>query len=309
MARNNKRGGRYASAPQKSKKRAMPLLFAVAGIALLCLIGGIAAKYIQTTDEPGNQIGAKDFYFTMDLFKVDEAYPEDTDENAIVERQVHLYGTSQKELVFKVQNFFDEFRVNADPITYTVTYTTSPGLNATVHEENASVQSSYTLSGGSQASQTFYVTATGSVTDGAQVVVTVKSTAPYTKTMVLTVVLHPQQEDVLYRVEDEVGANHAKLIIMASKALAADAIQVDWSAINGSENALQIDSTNAYMNPVIGSASFAKTAVSKKVINQDESITVYFFKADPSMNYSMPNTVAALSGGKYQVIMSANTTN
>lgn len=309
MARRNKRGGRYANAPQKSKKRAMPLLLAVVGIALLCLIGGIAAKYIKTTDEPGNQIGAKDFYFTLDLFKVDEAYPEDTDENAIVARQIHLYGAGQNSLTFKVQNFFDEFRVNADPITYTVTYTTSPGLNATVHEENASVQSSYTLSGGTQASQTFYVTATGGVTDGAQVVVTVKSTVPYTKTMVLTVVFHPQQEDVLYRIEDKAGDNHAELIIMASKTLAADAIQVDWSAINGSTNALQIDSTNAYMDPVIGSGGFAKTAVSKKVINQDESITVYFFKADPSQDYSMPNTPAELNGGKYQVILTANTTN
>lgn len=292
--------GKYESTAHKNGKKAMPLLFLVAGIALLCLISGIAAKYIQKTDDPGNQVGAKDFYFTVDLF----AAEGEEDENRIVEKRVDLFGAGQRELYFTVQNFFDELRVNSDEIEYTVSYTTSDGLTATVHEPNASLQSGpYKLTGGTASERTFVITATGDIPDeGAEVVVTIQSTAPYNKTMVLTVGLNPQEYDVLYRLEDEPATNSAKLIIMAGKRIQAGELLLDWSAINASGNVLQIDSTNGIFLPDT-TGGYAKTATNTKEIEEGASIAIYFFKLDPSINYMIGDTVAQLSGGKYQVVI------
>lgn len=294
--------GKYKTTARKNGKKAMPLLFLVAGIALLCLISGIAAKYIQKTDDPGNQVGAKDFYFTVDLF----AAEAEADENRIVEKRVDLYGSGQRELNFTVQNFFDELRINGDAISYTIRYETTGGVAAQLTKDSVAVTSgtTYTMAAGSSVEHTFKIAATtADIPEGSAMVVTVESTAPYNKTMVLTVALNPQQYDVLYRLEDEPNTNSAKLVIMAGKTIAVNELVLDWSAINAGGNVLQIDSTNGAFLPNM-TGGYAKTATNTKEIAEGASIAIYFFKADPSKNYTIPNTIAPLSEGKYQIVIS-----
>ncbi len=310
--------GKYANDAPKKNKKAMPLLFLVVGVALLCLMSGILAKYIKTTDDPGNQVGAKDFYFTIDLFKVVDSEPEQDDENQIVERTFGLYGGGQNQLNFKVQNFFDDLRINGEEITYTISYETTDGLaavltNTTTNEVIDAKKADITLvAGESGTSHTYNIKATSDpIPEGSKMIVTVEATKPYAKKMVLTVELHPEQYDVLYRLEDVAGQSYAKLIIMAGVAVDAEKLNIDWSAINTSGNVLQIDTTNTKIlgedksldgtnDPGTGYLSKATNAVA---LNENESVAIYFFKADPSQDYTIEDTVAALTDGKYQIII------
>lgn len=297
-------------------KRAVPLLCVAAGVVLLCFVGGITAKYVATDNRDNNQISANDFYFSIDMLSATDQYAGQ-DENTITERTFDLYGSTQTSMTFKVRNHFDELRINPADITYTVSYTADANVPAVLKSGDETVTSGtfYTLTGGTVDSDTFTISAPDNTVEGGKITVTVASSVPYVKTMTLTVVLHPQKYDVLYRVEDAAGDPYATLIIMAGKAGGVEAgnINVDWSTINATANILQVDTTNKFVNKTgvltgvnENDNSFLKSFVSTDDIGEKGSVAIYFFKADPSRNYSMPDTVAEAVEGVYQVILAEN---
>lgn len=301
-------------------KRTVPLLALAVVVVLLCLVGGLAAKYVVVDNKDDNQISANDFYFSIDLLSATDQYAGQ-DENKITEREIHLYGATQTSLSFKVRNYFDDLRINPADITYTISYKATAGVPAVLksgNDQEVASGASYTLTHGIQDFDEFTISAPDNTVEGGEIEVTVASSVPYVKTMTMTIVLHPQKYDVLYRVEDSVDSPYATLIIMAGKrdGVAAGKINVDWSAINTTANVLQVDTTNTFVNKSgvltdinAEDGSFLESFVSTDDIGELGSVAVYFFKADPSKNYSMPDTVAKAEGDVYQVILNAPAAN
>ncbi len=282
-----------------NKKKAMSALLIVLGIALVCFIGVIAAKYISQETYPGNQIGAKDFYFTIDTFLEDEQ-----DENTVLTKQVDLYGATQDSYTFHVVNAYDALRINQEDIHFNITCETA---GVTLRDDGGAAVSSngYTLLGGESNSQCFTLTF-DQLTDNKMAEIVVTSTLPYEKIMRLQVVAHPQDYAVLYRVEDEPGKTYARLVVMAGVDVAAGELDIDWSGINTTENTLQIDTTDTdILNQVsdVGSdpGAFMTSATNNDDIAADGSISVYFFKADPSQNYAIDDTPVVKNGSKYPI--------
>ena len=296
------------STEKLNQKKAMTALLIVLGIALVCFIGVVAAKYISSSTYSGSQIGAKDFYFAID------SYLEDgQDENKIVTKDVHLYGTTQNSYTFHVQNYFDPLRVNSENILFSVDCGLATGVVLTEGDGNAVAQS-YSLVGGSCNSQDFKVTF-NDLQDERIAEIAVTSTSPYAKTMVLKVHMHPNDYDVLYRVEDEAGKAYAKLVVMAGVSVAEQKLNIDWSAVNAEANLLQIDSTDSDVLNQIANAAYYKDgdlgsymvkATNDHAIAAGGSLAIYFFKADPSDNYAKSDTAVTLSDGKYSILITNN---
>lgn len=299
-------------------KRAVPLLALAVVVVVLCFVGGLRAKYVAIDEHEKNQFSANDFYFSIDLLAATDQYAGD-DENEITEREIHLYGAGQNRLTFQVRNFFDDLRVNPADITYTVSYSANVSAELTVGGNQVTSGASYTLSKNSKDYDEFTISAPNNTVEGGKITVTVASTVPYVKTMTLTVVLHPQQYDVLYRVEDNAGDPYARLIVMVGKpeGVQVGKINVDWSAINATSNILQVDSTNTFVNlsgvhgenEMDDTNNFVQKFTSKEVVDGNGSVAIYFFKKYPDQNYSMANTVAKEVNGVYQVILNAPATN
>lgn len=287
----------------------------IALIALLCvfitslsLLTGVFAKYMKELRSVNNQIRANDFYFTIDILG-------DTNEYTQLSRDINLYGTDSKTVFFTVQNYFDDLRINDEAIKYTVAascdndaYTAYSLTGAASGTLPASAQTNevYTLS----------IPAGYASTDGTPttVTVTVKSSSPYTKTMKLNFILNSSEADVTYRVEDNAGDAYATLIVMAGKAVNANAVTVDWSAVNATANVLQVDSVSKNIldsNVTLttnDTTSYLKSATITKALAKQESVKIVFFKTDPTKNYSTNGDISAQeSNGKYTVTINENT--
>lgn len=277
-------------------KKAMTALLIVLGIALVCFIGVVAAKYISSSTYTGSQIGAKDFYFTIDTLLEDTS-----DENAVITKQVDLFGAAQNSYTFHVVNAYDGLRINQQDIHFNISCAT-PGVTLKESDDSAISGAGYTLLGGSSNSQGFTVTF-DSLTDNQMAEIVVSSTSPYEKTMRLQVVAHPQNYAMLYRLEDEVGKTYARLVVMAGVDVAAQALDINWAAVNHTENMLQIDTTDTdVLNQVQNAnASFMTSATNNHAIPADGSISIYFFKADPSQNYAIEDTPVNEVDGKYSI--------
>ncbi len=297
----------------KLNKRKWALIIAIClAVVVLGGVVGVGAKYVKDFFSVQSQLRANEFFFTVDLLG-------DTQEYADLTKEIHLFGGEQKSLSFKVQNFFDDLRINNKNITYTVSadcntaysgYTLTKGGNA--------LAPSYTLTKDAAQGDAFTLTLpTGyaELTGNSTVTVTVKSNSPYTKTMKLNFVLHGQPEPVIYRMEDQPGATYATLVVMASEPIAANELAIDWSAVNSASNLLQIDTNSKHVldgslalttnDPETG---FLNQATTTQAMQQDESILIYFFKTDPTKDYStIGDVIATKKNGAYQVVIQERT--
>ena len=90
--------------------------------------------------------------------------------------------------------------------------------------------------------------------------------------------------------------------------LNAGQLVVDWSGYNSAANNLQLDMTNSYFIDTstgllahnhdgvsANNGSYLYTVKNTQVINADGSISVMFFKADPSQNYSLGSETEPVS--------------
>ncbi len=289
---------------QNKTRRALLIVAIVLTSALLCSIIGVGAKYIFSFNSLANQVRANDFFFTVDLLG-------DTNEYEELSTDVHLFGNDQKVLSFNIQNYFDDLRVNEKDIKYSITYTCDNDnyLGYELTDSNSQEVSSgfaTTLEKGSQLAHTYTLTMPAgyeTLLKSPVITVTVKSTEPYTKEMKINFILHGQTPPVTYRVEDKAGDTYATLIVMASEQISAGKLRIDWSDVNNGANNLQIDTTSKFVlndltlstnNP---GSSYLTTAVTTRQVLEDESILIYFFKADPTKNYSTNGDVEAVKTG------------
>ncbi len=286
-------------------------LIMVAVLLVIVLIGGLFARFAYNKIYLENRVGAKDFYFTVDLLG-------DTTTVESLERDIHIYGGETAELKFKVQNYFDNKRVTEYNLKYDISYACDKpeytGCSLTLADGSAITANGNQMDGGGKKTNEYKLMLPLGYKEETKVTVYVSSTSPYTKNMEVRFILHPGEADLLYRVEDIPGAPFAELIIMANKPVDAGKLVVDWSDINNEAagfnkaNLLQVDTTNEYLldtdaDKKIGlfnaennkpeeyeSLTSIKTT---KAIRSLESISIYFFKKDPNQDYSTEKTPAS----------------
>jgi len=283
--------GKRAERKQKSRCEHYGRILTVVGIAaiVLCFMGGLAARYITKREIVGNTVEAGAFYFTVDLLRDDGV--ED------IKKTFHIYGGGEKKLKFSVWNHLDTtLRVTKQDIDFTMTLSGDTWASSCEIRKDGVAVTSGTLTGGSTEKPQYVLRIPEGYGDKDKVQVVIKSTAPYEKTITLEFVLHKNNADLLYRVEDEIGNPVARLIIMANKDIAAGKIQIDVSAANASGNLLQVDMVEAAISqnndgvtpPVItDEAGYFKTQ--KIIITQPmiegESIDIIFYKSDLNKLY------------------------
>ncbi len=293
---------------QNKRKTLISVAIAVAIIITLAIIGGVTAKYIFENNIDKGQISAKDFYFTIDILG-------DTTDVENLTTRTELYGGSTQQIGFAVQNFYDSERISAKDISYDISVACNNSFNGFElrrFNEKIALDSSFVIAGGSEKSDDYFLNIESGYEEDIELTITVQSTAPYTKKMEITLVLHPHGADVLYRVVDSADSPYATLAIMSSVDIPKEKLTIDWSSINGSENVLQIDTTNPYIidedltlttnNP---GKSYLKAVTNTRNIKTLESINVYFFKIDSAKSYATLGDYAAVENedGTYTITL------
>lgn len=149
------------SRAKKPNKRRNPLLLLfLTAVLLISLIGGVAAKYLVTTQKDG-VVSSAAFYFESNLLSE--------------EGKTYTLNAGTESVSFQVRNYADELRISETEIAYTVT-----ASGCTV--ENGSG----TLSGDEKDGETVVLKG---LTNGGTYVVEVKGTGGYSKTLTATFVV------------------------------------------------------------------------------------------------------------------------
>ncbi len=286
---------------------------AAACLLVVCvLFAGAYAKYVHNWVSKGGQVRAENFYFTTSLTGDTTMLPQNDDTvnfNAdSTSGNWHLYGGTAHDLSIDVQNFYDELRFTDKEIEYTAT------LAAAV--DGKTVENHATLSLGTTAGAT---TVTGTLAGGEAnhntltlnvpayngwayaddtiVTLTIRSTAPYTKTFTLNFHLHPTDTSLRYRVEDTSGSPYTQLIIM-SNVMTADGKEAYVQPYIIWPDTLDIDNTN---NLTFRTENGSRFVQQDGMVTRDMQISqafatgrseaIVFFKQDPNANYTRQDTV------------------
>ena len=278
------------------KKRNLIILI-VTLIAFVALITSpMLAKYLR---EENRNVGvnAEKFYFTVDLLG-------DTVIDTQLSKSFDLYGGDDKQLSFNVQNYFDDFRITESNVKYNVSYqvvlpTGSAYDTSKVTLTNAGDK---TLTGNTKSSLKYDLSILDGYDNGTKVVVTIKSTVPYVKEMTLTFVLNTFSSEYSYYIIDSVNSLYAELIITTNINIPVKGLIIDFSQVNTTSAALQIDASNTYLldkkdgnlvletNKVPDGQSFLTSVTNTIAINAGEAVSFKFFKSDITKNYSLSNT-------------------
>ena len=288
-------------------------------VAVCCLFVGILAKYIYEKATQTSQITADQFYFTADLLgdtKMVSTEGEEGTTYSFGEKSTsgiwYLYGASTHNINIKVQNYFDELRINEQDISYEGDISVKdPKGNEITTVNNLALKDGETTftqgtlkAGNDQRSKTL-TAAIPSHTDwqyedGTTVTVTIQSTAPYKKTLTMKFILYATDTTMKYQINDSAGSPYAELILMTN--VDAD-IQpyLDWS------DELEIDNTNPLTFTYNGNQFVQQTGMENRnmqisqALKSGRSETIYFFKNDTSKNYAKSETIVNQVDGKYTI--------
>ncbi len=294
---------------------------------LLLAIGtmsGIYAKYYSEKDYE-DTVNADSFYFTVDLLG-------DTNEVGSTSKTLDLYGGGKQVIKFNVQNYFDSKRITPTDIDYTVSYKfTAKDGSSTYNSFSVSdvgagadalekTSASLKLTKNVESKKQFEVVLNKGYNQGDILEITIHSTAPYKKTLTLTLVMHSFSADVLYYVKDQQNSDIARLIIECNVAIPKESIKIDWSNINATTCLLDVDTTSNYIldddftltknNPNNSPSGHLNYAWITQPIKAVESIEIKFFKADKTKNYSYGSSNSSISAiesnGQYFITLTEN---
>ena len=263
-----------------NKKRIFLLFICIISLATILSVSVALAKYIKTkTTNIG--VSSDKFYFTLNLLG-------NTNTDDTLEKEFHLYGGDSKNIVFYVQNYFDELRYTNSNIKYNVEVVDGSSYST------LSIGLNNVLNGGSCKSQQCTLNISEEYNDGDVVKVKVSSYEPYVKTMYVSFVLHSYSTSMGVSLNDSVGSLYLEVIVSANVIINANKLIIDYSDINVDTDNLQVDLTNNYLldsnnelitNKLPDGESFLKQVTITKKINNGEAISLYFFKTNLSENY------------------------
>lgn len=285
------------------------LIISLFAVVLLTITSATLAKYYTEKEINNNQTTADKFYFTVDILG-------DTNTDDSLNKTFNLYGEGEKVFSFKVQNFFDSFRITESAITYSVSLTCSDN-EYTPTLTPSSVNYSFTDSKEAQ-SNNFDLTLPYGYKDNTTVIVDITSTSPYTKQLSLVFVLHTYDYEVSYYIEDTAKSPYASLVITSYVDIPVGKLVVDWSLINVvdgvNKNLLQVDTSNPYLldnidgvltlqtnKPAVG--TYMTSFVNTIAINGGEAIKINFFKSDASLDYTKSQVIIDDVDGTYTITL------
>lgn len=288
----------------KIVKYATIVMVSIISIVAISTFTVVLAKYIRTRDYTINFESGK-FYFTVDLLG-------DTNDIESLTGEYDLYGGDEKEIIFNVQNFFDELRINKDNIKYNISYeiTNPAGKSYDLaqlknSDGNVITTEERTLIGDTKSFNKYTLTLPEGYANGTVVTVTISSVTPYTKTMKLVFNLHNYEHLIGYYVNDSSGdiAILAELFITfnLNVDVSVNEIIIDWSSINATSNVIQLDESNPDVTPIDDGGEYYSKAKINRDVTAGESITIYFFKTDTTKNYSFEIKSAQLVDGNYYI--------
>ncbi len=270
-------------------------------LIIIAVCGHVFAKYASSESFNGNQVSIDDFYFTADILgdSVDESTSEKT---------INIYGGGSQTLAFSVRNYFDSLRVTSSAVTYTISVS-STSTSAEVKDSNqttticsvttggTATSSGITISSGSGSQSTEYKLVISAFSAADTVTVTITSSSPFVKTLTLKFVLNVASSGVYCELRNNsTTSSYIELVLSTDVALSSDVVTISWSGLSE----LQFDNTNSYFALADSSTT---SAVSKKAIAADASISVKFFKSSSSSkiySVSTPNVVS--NGGSIESV-------
>lgn len=269
------------------------------------------AKYIK---EKQKNVGitSEEFYFTVDLLG-------DTYTEADTYKKFTLAGGDEKNQEILVQNYFDDYRVNAVDTIYRVTMevTVPTGSSYDKNSVTLSMDTSidHTLTGGTKNYHSWKLTIPTGYDNGTIVKLIISSVSPYSKSLTIEFECLTYDKEYSYKVIDEAGSPYATLIVKTNVNIAVGKLTIDFSAINSSSNILQIDTTNDYVvdlvagvptlntNKIPAGETYLKSVVNTIQINAGEAIEILFLKSVPTNNYTMTEVFADSDGGEFKAIL------
>ena len=309
---------------QKKRKKEQRLrgrsILAVLFLSACVLTGGLTARYIHTMQSDSGQVTSRNFYFTADLLGDTKMVPTEgnTEESYAfgeesTEGTWQLYGGSTHSTEIQIQNYYDKERITEGTIEGNVSIKVKDpdGSSITGTGDNfPSVgQTSFTLapaSSGEMTAQPITLnipdTASWNYADQTVVTVEITSTRPYKKTLTLNFELYASDINLKYRMVDSVGSPYAELILMTNVE-AGTGVQptLIWP------DALSIDDTNKLTFTYSGSDFIQESGLIDRNMQISEPLaagrseSIYFFKKDPSKNYTIGDTVVPEMNGAYVI--------
>lgn len=294
-----------------------------------CLLGGLLAKYIyQTVTDPG-QITSEYFYFTADILGDTKMTASDgsTGETYSFKKQSteetwYLYGGSAHTIDIRVQNYYDDLRMTEENITFKTalfvkdaegkeiaTETTGPSITEK-GTAGSTGTSEYTLTGHRASTKELELNIPSNsqwiYPESAVITVKISSTAPYTKTLTLNFALYAKEAALRYEVKDSVGSPYAELIIMTNIETDDETVQNVQPYIKWPES-LSIDNTNKLTFRYNNGSFTQQEGMADRNMQISEAFatgrseSIYFFKSNPSENYTKAETIVQPQNGQYTI--------
>lgn len=300
---------------QNENKKYYRKYFVMGIFLLLALIsGGTIARYTHIRSSEKAQILASEFYFTTDKIgdSVMNTEKEKNEYNFLDTEEGcwDLYGGGAHEIQILVRNYYDDLRVTDYSISYKANVKVIDKEGNEISNNIAQINEiTGTVNGelkGSDISAKAENTLTLKITahadkayeDGTKVIVTIESVEPYSKVINLNYTLYSTDNYLSYEIVDAPNSPYAELIIKNGLNTAATPT-IQWPT------SLEIDNTDYLtfktdgdqLQPMNGIGNRKMEVSTPLNVNQSESI--YFFKKDASMDYTMAISQVTVSEDTY----------
>ena len=134
----------------------------------------------------------------------------------------------------------------------------------------------------------------------------ITSTAPYEKTLTLHFVLYAKEAALRYEVKDSVGSPYAELVIMTNVETESGTEQNVKPYIRWPET-LSIDNTNKLTFKYDNGTFTQQDGMTERNMQISEAFatgrseSIYFFKSNPSENYTKSETIVQPQNGQYTI--------
>lgn len=311
--------------PQYSnrKKNGRKILSIWLVFSVLCfLIPSVSAKYRFSYQAEPLVVTSDSFYFSVDL--TGDSKMENGRFSEKEEKTYHLYGGSRHTVSMRLRNYYDSLRITQTKIQYQVSLGASAGLASvkmadqdgilcTFQGENGNTEPLIQGTLGREDTESacepeeqelileIEPYADQNYQDGEEVKLVIESTAPYEKTIELHFILHREEHDLSYEIQDSPGNVYAELIMkncVPNEGWGDDSVRpyIIWP------KELSIDQTNPLtyqwnadrgefvQQPIESQDTVRKMQISR-TLKMNESCSVYFFKSDVTQDYTKEPTI------------------
>lgn len=308
---------------RNGKKNGRKILSIWIVFSVICFfVSSVSAKYQSSYQAELRVVTSDSFYFSVDL--TGDSKMENGRFSEKEEKTYHLYGGSRHTVSMSLRNYYDSLRVTQTKIQYQVNLEASAGLASvkmadqdgllhTFQGENAEAEPLIqgTLGRDDEGSVCgpeerelileLEPYSNQNYQDGEEVKLVIESTAPYKKTIELHFILHREEQNLSYEIQDSPGNVYAELIMknrVPNEGWGDDSVRpyIIWP------KELSIDQTNPltyqwdaehqeFVQQSIEDQDAIRKMQISRTLKMNESCSVYFFKSDVTQDYTKETTI------------------